>query len=369
MQAQKSGIQAFSSWSLSRRRALQSLGGMLAAACLPNVSQAEMPTRSKLGLVIYCAAIRRQHLRQSDPAFDLYRPLSFLRHCVSLGAGGMQCALGTLTVAEIHPLRNELESTGSYLEAIVKLPRDDADVARFDAEMKTAQACGAVAVRTTIIPGRRYEQFQSLADYRQAAEQGKKLLERGAPIAEKYRLPIAVENHKDQRNAERLELFAHIDSEFVGACVDTGNSIALLEDPLQTIRDFAPWAKSVHLKDQALLEYDAGFLLGDVPLGQGSLDLKSMVQILRSANPQVQFSLELITRDPLLVPCMTEQYWATFPDLPARDLANVLRYVRAHPSQNGQDVSQLSQPEQLAREDQNVRESLDYARTELGLTR
>jgi hypothetical protein len=35
----------------------------------------------------------------------------------------------------------------------------------------------------------------------------------------------------------------------------------------------APFAFSVHLKDQALQSYEDGFLLGDIPLGQGSFDL------------------------------------------------------------------------------------------------
>ncbi len=65
------------------------------------------------------------------------------------------------------------------------------------------------------------------------------MLEQAAPLAEKHRIPLAVENHKDHRDAQRIALFEHISSEFVGACVDTGNSFALLEDPLETVRRFA----------------------------------------------------------------------------------------------------------------------------------
>ena len=39
----------------------------------------------------------------------------------------------------------------------------------------------------------------------------------------------------------------------------------------------------------------------------------------------------MITRDPLSVPCITDRYWATFADLPARELARTLALVRAHP--------------------------------------
>ncbi len=39
----------------------------------------------------------------------------------------------------------------------------------------------------------------------------------------------------------------------------------------------------------------------------------------------------MITRDPLKVPCLTEGYWVTFPDLPGRHLAHILSLVRDHP--------------------------------------
>ena len=346
-----------------RVMAASALSSLLPAAVVAN----EPPMKSRLGLVLYCARFRRDALRRKDADFDLYSPESFLQYCQSVGAGGMQCALGVLDADAARQLRDYAGKHDLYIEAIVKLPSDDADIARFDAEMQSAVSVGARAARTTIIPGRRYEYFDSIEMFNEYDARGRRMLERGAPIAEKFRLPIAVENHKDHRDDQRVALFEHISSEFVGACVDTGNSFALLEDPIETVTKLAPWAHSVHLKDQALQPYEDGFLLADIPLGQGGLDLKRMVQILKTTRPDVRFTLELITRDPLKVPCLTDRYWTTFPELPAADLARAMRYVRDHSSQNLQYVSRMSPDEQLAREDANVRESLDYARDQLGI--
>ena len=140
-----------------------------------------------------------------------------------------------------------------------------------------------------------------------------------------------------------------------------------LEDEVETAEALAPWAHSVHLKDQAVQLDDDGFLLGDIPLGQGALRLKQIVDLLRAARPNVNFTLELITRDALKVPCLTEQYWATFPDLPARDLARTLRMVRERATDHLQEVTSLSDEQQVALEDANVRASLDYARDTLNL--
>jgi sugar phosphate isomerase/epimerase len=186
-------------------------------------------------------------------------------------------------------------------------------------------------------------------------------------VVERRRVRLAVENHKDQRIDERIALYRRLDCEFIGACVDTGNSFALLDDPYGAIEALAPYAFTVHLKDQAVREYDEGFLLGDIPLGQGCFDLRRMVAALRRAQPEIRFALELITRDPLKVPCLTERYWATMPDVPAADLARSLRLVREKPAKELQQVGTLALEQQVALEDTNITASLAYAREQLGL--
>jgi hypothetical protein len=133
------------------------------------------------------------------------------------------------------------------------------------------------------------------------------------------------------------------------------------------VEAYAPWAFSVHAKDQAVGEYEDGFLFADVPLGKGFLDLKAMVRILRAARPEARYSLEVITRDPLKVPYLTEKYWATFGDVPACDLARTLRTVKAHARTDLPRVSHLPLADQVKREELNVTESLAYARGHLGL--
>ena len=210
--------------------------------------------------------------------------------------------------------------------------------------MKTAAAVGAKAVRSTIFTGRRYEFFKSLEQYKEHDKQAMRSLELAAPIAEKYRVAFAPENHKDHRVDERVAALKKIDSEFVGACVDTGNNFALMEDPVDTVKALAPWAHAVHLKDQAVQLTPKGFLFGDIPLGQGFIDLKQIVSILRSERPSIHFTLELLTRDPLLVPCLEPSYWITFPDMPATDLARTLRTVRDHEQCNFNILPNRSYP-------------------------
>lgn len=135
---------------------------------------------------------------------------------------------------------------------------------------------------------------------------------------------------------------------------------------MDVLRAYAPWAYAAHLKDMAVAPYEQGFLLADVPLGRGTLKLTEMVRRLKQAHPEIRFSLEMATRDPLRVPCLNESYWATLRQIPTADLARTLRYVKQH-GQSLSQVSHLPRKARIRREEENVEMCLDYARNHLAL--
>ena len=102
-------------------------------------------------------------------------------------------------------------------------------------------------------------------------------------------------------------------------------------------------------------------------LGAGCFDLKRIVEILKAAKPEIRFALELITRDPLKVPCLTEAYWTTMPAVPGRDLVRALQFVRANRTEKLQQVTALTLEKQVELEDGNIAASLAFAREKLGL--
>ena len=214
-----------------------------------------------------------------------------------------------------------------------------------------------------MLSGRRYETFATAAAFRRFAETSSHALSLAAPVVARHDVRLAVENHKDWRADELLAVLKRVGNDHVGVCLDTGNSIALLEDPMEVVEALAPRAFTTHFKDMGLEEYRQGFLLAEVPLGTGILDLPRIVRVLRAASPEIRLNLEMITRDPLKVPCLTAGYWATFPDLPGRHLARTLSLVRDHPpSQPLPRISTLPLAEQLRAEDENIRRCLTFAR-------
>jgi sugar phosphate isomerase/epimerase len=329
---------------------------------------ADISARKRLGIGMHSYGFHWKAGKDKHPQARFSDALEFLKYAKQLGAGGVQVAIGAKDSAYAKELRAEAESSGMYFEAQATLPKQESEVARFETEVRLARESGAEVVRTALLSGRRYETFESADAFQKFREHAWQSLTLAGPILKRHRLHLAVENHKDFLVSEFIELLRKLGSEYVGVCVDTGNNLALLEEPMAVVEALAPFAVSSHLKDMAVQEYADGFLLSEVPLGEGFLDLPKMIGVLLKANPRIQFNLEMITRDPLKVPCLTDKYWATMRNAPAQRLASALALGRHNASKNALPQTTSLNPEaQLALEDGNVRQSLAYARERLSL--
>ena len=296
-------------------------------------------------------------------------PVDFIDYCHGIGMGGAEVRLPPTDPAEIAKLRAKLESYQMRVIFDFPLPKTDADIPQFDTLVKSAREAGASGIRAALTQ-RRYEQFDSFAAFKQNFETNKALVARAEPTLRKYRLPVVLENHKGWRAAEQAAWLKALASEYVGVLFDFGNNVSLCEEPMQTLDTLLPFIRSCHIKDMAVQPYEDGFLLSEVPLGDGFLDLKAMVAKLRQKDPDMGFNLEMITREPLKIPILTDKYWVTFDDsyspFPARDLARMVALVKHNPPKKPvPTTSGLSPAEQLRQEDENNRLSVQWARTNL----
>jgi sugar phosphate isomerase/epimerase len=296
-------------------------------------------------------------------------PVDFVDYCHSIGLSGAEVRTPPTDAAEIGRLRARLESYQMRVLFDFPLPKSDAEIPQFDALVKAAKEVGANGIRAALTQ-RRYEQFDTFDAFKQNFEMNKALVARSEPTLRKYKLPVVLENHKGWRAAEHAAWLKGLGSEYVGVLFDFGNNVSLCEDPMQTLDTLLPYVKSCHIKDVAVQPYEEGFLLSEVPLGDGFLDLKGMVERIRHKDPDIGFNLEMITRDPLKIPILTPKYWATFDDsyspFPARDLARTFAFVKHNPPKKPlPKTSGLSPSEQLKQEDDNNRLSIEWARANL----
>ena len=341
---------------MNRRTFLQT------AAAAAGTLMAENYPKSKLGIA-------------TTSYMGVWRPkdtYEFLEHCHSLGAAGIQAGIHgdiageATTRAEISRIRNRAEQLGMFIEAMVPMPRGN-DTAAFEQALKDAREAGAVALRAACLGTRRYETFATLEAWQQHVKESHQSIQAALPLLEKYRLPLGLENHKDWTADEMASLMKKYSSEYFGVCLDFGNNISLLDDPMYVIEKLAPYTVTTHLKDMSVDNCSDGFLLSEVLLGQGYIDLPRAITLVKQARPNALLSLEMITRDPLPVPCLGDKYWASFPDRNGLYLARTLRFVATHKAKPLPHISQLAHSDQLRVEDQNVIDCLKYARENLGL--
>src|SRR2546430_2238541 len=229
----------------------------LLASAAAAASPAWAVPRTRMGIATTC------YLTAWRPK-DTYE---FLEHCQALGAGGIQASLASTDPAYVKKLRARAEQTEMYLEFMIGLPKEDTSA--FDATVKAAKEAGGLCLRANCLPGRRYEIFTALEEWQRLNTEAHRAIDRALRVVEKHGIPLALENHKDWTAAEMASLMKQKSSEHLGVCLDTGNNISLLDDPMEVVETLAPYAVSTHLKDMAVAPRQQGVLVSSMALSCG----------------------------------------------------------------------------------------------------
>ncbi len=170
--------------------------------------------------------------------------------------------------------------SGSRPEALEDLTR----------HIDIAHALGATVMR--ICAGGRRTRPPDWAAHRDALLP---LLARAADYAARRGVVLAIENHIDLLAAELRELLDRLAHPALGVCLDTGNALRMLEDPLEVVDTLAPFVRATHVKDVAAHRGSPrGFAFWPaVPLGHGLVDLPAVFARLRAAGFDGLLALEI----------------------------------------------------------------------------
>lgn len=301
------------------------------------------------------------------PAFDF---LEFF-HSLGFGVGEVTPRPLPADADAVKAFRTRVEQYHMRIIMDVSYPRNEAGLANFENGVKVAKECGAISLHAAMT-ARRYEEFNDFATFKTSFENNQKCIAMAEPILRKYQMRLGLENHKGWRSAEQAAWLKRLGSEWVGVHFDFGNNVSLCEDPNDTLANLLPYTFACHIKDMAVEPYEDGFLLSEVPLGEGFLDLQGMVAKLQRKDPNMAFDLEMIVRDPLKIPIFTSKYWVTFDDsyspLPGRDLAHIFDLVRKNKPKSPLPHTTGLSPEAFVKlENDCVARSIDWARKNLSL--
>jgi hypothetical protein len=189
-------------------------------------------------------------------------------------------------------------------------------------------------------------------------------------------LKIGIENHKELQAWETRQLIETAGKEFVGSYLDTGNPVFVAEDPLTTVEELGPYAVSFHLRDSVVYEHPDGIAVQWVPLGEGTVDFKSLVARAAVILPSVHIYCKPITaRPPVVLPVYSQEFWTKwFPRARSRDLARFLAlarrgrpYDKPHIAADVPEVRERYMEALKIQQLDHMRVSLDYCRKTLDL--
>ncbi|HZO87008.1 MAG TPA: sugar phosphate isomerase/epimerase [Chthonomonadaceae bacterium] len=148
------------------------------------------------------------------------------------------------------------------------------------------------------------------------------------PHAEEVGVCIAVENHQDAASDDLLRLAEQVQhSPAFGVTLDTGNPLAVGEDPVEYAQRIAPLIRHVHMKDYTLHFAPEGYRLVRCAAGDGVIDFPAILDIVRQNGHDVLPAIESAAQATRTIPLLEPDWWACYPPTPATRLVPALRLL------------------------------------------
>ena len=196
--------------------------------------------------------------------------------------------------------------------------------------LRVAQAVGARSLRVFV--GSSADRKDSPIE--RHIESTVKVLRAARQLALDSGVKIAVENHSGDMQARELKmLIEEAGKDYVAACLDTGNPMWCVEDPLWALEVLAPYVMTTHIRDSVVYEHPRGAAAQWVALGDGVIDFKKFVARFRELCPTACMQLENITgRPPTVLPYLEPSFWQTYPKANAAEFARFVAIAKSgHP--------------------------------------
>jgi sugar phosphate isomerase/epimerase len=187
---------------------------------------------------------------------------------------------------------------------------------------------------------------------------------------------IAIENHSGDMQAREVRtIIEEAGKDYVGACLDTGNPMWVVEDPMVTLEVLASYVVTTHVRDSAVWEHPRGAAAQWVALGDGSIDFQEFFAAFRRLCPHSGVQLEIITgRPPTILNYLEPDFWKAFPKASAAEFARFVALAKRGrpymgPMVIGGQGKQSPAVEAALTEQQktDLERSLEYARKKLDL--
>ena len=255
------------------------------------------------------------------------RCLDLLDAAAAMGLAGVEFLLPGSEEMSVERLREELLTRN--LRLVADYPAlMGADAETFRAYLQSAAKAGAKVVRA-MLSGTLCGDRRALAGGWDAhlaiiATRLKEVL----PYAEALGVCIAVENHQDATTEDLLRLAEGVNySPSFGVTLDTGNSLAVGQEPVETARRLAPLIRHVHLKDYTLHFAPQGYRLVRCAAGRGVINFPAILKIIYANGRDVLPGIEIAAQATRTIPLLDPAWWEHYPVRPVTELLPVLQIL------------------------------------------
>lgn len=175
-------------------------------------------------------------------------------------------------------------------------------------------------------------------------------------------LKIAIENHAGDMQARELKtLIEAAGKDFVGACLDSGNPVWVLEDPNLTLDTLAPYVLTSHIRDSYLWNTNEGTTVRWVRMGEGNIGITQFLPRFMELCPGRTMSLEIIVTGPRPFNWRKSEFWDQgYRNVPAWEFA---RFVNLAGTGKAQEPQPPVPKERMAEvERQDFEDSMKWTR-------
>ena len=229
------------------------------------------------------------HLQFITGRMDVF---GFIRKTAELGLDGVMlniipwpgreeiCVLESFEPEYLKRVKEEIQKYNLYAE----IDTNGTDPEHLKNVIEVAHQIGADVIRTYICSGK-YEP--------EKLEKAPADIKQIVPMLKKYRIKLAVENHEEETTQEVIKVINEVNNYWVGAHCDIGNGMMAWEEPVEAVKNLAPYAFTTHFKDHIIIKDGDEYKVCGVPIGQGNIDLDKCFKTLVEESRLERINIEM----------------------------------------------------------------------------
>lgn len=252
-------------------------------------------------------------------------PLGLMDLAVRLKLTSIELPVGGMPVSDGLATAEDLGAAARARGLGFVASSSRATVESLTAHCEFAKAAGASVVRCILSP-------VLCGDRRSLGEGGWEklmvesidILRAVVPVARRCGVRIGVENHQDATSEDLIRICEAVGDACIGVTLDTGNPLAVAEDPVEFARRILPHLVNVHLKDYRIVKAPGGLRLCHCAIGAGVVDFGTLFTLF-DRKPEVKRNLEMAWLGERHIRVLEEGWWDGYLPRTARDVVPFLR--------------------------------------------